>query len=107
MEESLTLFHLCFFHLTGSLKAIFELAFFVYSFKVNIMTCYFRHITRIFEESDIEVTKENKRDIDRIIHGMVGVDYKNCSAAWKEVKKRLADNEEAFIASLAAKLSKM
>jgi hypothetical protein len=71
------------------------------------MTCYFRHITRIFEEIDIEVTKENKRDIDKAIHGIVGVDYKNCSATWKEVKKRLADNEEGFIASLAAKISKM
>ncbi|MHA1924633.1 MAG: hypothetical protein ACXABV_17645 [Candidatus Thorarchaeota archaeon] len=69
------------------------------------MTCYFRHITRVFEEIDIEITKENKRDIDKVIHEIVGVDYKNCSAAWKEVKKRLADNEEAFIASLASKLS--
>ncbi len=71
------------------------------------MTCYFRHINRVFDEIGIEVTKENKRDIDRVIHEIVAVDYKNCSAAWKAVKMKLADDEEAFIASLAAKIAKL
>ncbi|MHA2141910.1 MAG: hypothetical protein ACXADC_05595 [Candidatus Thorarchaeota archaeon] len=71
------------------------------------MTCYFRHINRIFEQIGIEVTNETKRDIDHAIHEIVGIEYKNCSAAWKEVKKRLADNEEGFIATLAAKISEM
>lgn len=70
------------------------------------MTCYFRHISHIFEELGIDVTKEKKRGIDMAIHEMVGVDYKNCSAAWKEVKKRLAEDEERFIASLSDALTK-
>ena len=48
------------------------------------MTCYFRHLQQIFKKAGIEVTNENKREIDRVIHGIVGVDYKNCPATWKE-----------------------
>jgi len=64
------------------------------------MTCYFRHLYDVFEKIGIKVTKENKRQIDQIIHKMVGVDYKNCPAAWKEVKKRIAEDKEAFISQL-------
>jgi hypothetical protein len=71
------------------------------------MTCYFRHITRVFEEIGVEVTKENKRAIDRMIHELVGVEYKDCSTAWKEVKKRLAENEDGFIANLGARIAQM
>ncbi|MFW9803121.1 MAG: hypothetical protein ACFFFC_10740 [Candidatus Thorarchaeota archaeon] len=69
------------------------------------MTCYFRHMSPIFEKIGIEVTKENKREIDKVIHDMVGVDYKNCSASWKEVKKRLAEDEEGFMNDLQGRLS--
>ena len=64
------------------------------------MTCYFRHLEKVFGKAGIDVTNENKREIDKIIHAIVGVDYKNCSAAWKEVKKILAKDEETFISSL-------
>jgi len=64
------------------------------------MTCYFRHLREVFEKAGIEVTNENKREIDRIIHGIVGVEYKSCPAAWREVKKRIADDEQAFVSSL-------
>ena len=64
------------------------------------MTCYFRHLQQIFKKAGIEVTNENKREIDRVIHGIVGVDYKNCPAAWKEVKKRIAEDEEGFISKV-------
>ncbi len=53
----------------------------------------------------IEVTKENKRDIDRVIHKIVGVEYKNCPATWREVKKRIADDEEAFTSRLKEALT--
>lgn len=33
------------------------------------MTCYFRHIQHIFKKAGVEVTSENKREIDRVIHG--------------------------------------
>jgi len=48
----------------------------------------------------MEVTKENKREIDRVIHGIVGVEYKNCPAAWREVKKIIAEDEEDFVSNL-------
>jgi len=64
------------------------------------MTCYFRHLKQVFEKAGIEVTNENKREIDKVIHAIVGVDYKNCPAAWKEVKKILAENETVFISNL-------
>ena len=51
-------------------------------------------------KSGIEVTTENKRDVDKIIHKIVGVDYKNCSATWREVKKRIAEDEEKFVSNL-------
>jgi len=70
------------------------------------MTCYFRHLREIFEKIDIEVTGENKREIDRIIHGIVGVEYRNCPVAWKEVKKRMAEDEEGFTAKLKEELNK-
>jgi hypothetical protein len=70
------------------------------------MTCYFRHIQHIFRKAGIEVTKGNRREIDSVIHGLVGVEYKNCPATWKEVKKRIAEDEEGFVFELKEKLTK-
>jgi len=64
------------------------------------MACYFRHLKETFDEVGIEVAKDNKRDIDRIIHEIVGASYKNCSATWKKVKKRLVDDRDGFVAEL-------
>jgi len=69
------------------------------------MTCYFRHLQGVFERAQIEVTRENKREIDQVIHGIVGVDYKDCPAAWREVKRRMAEDEAGFIAELKRALS--
>jgi ribosomal protein L17 len=66
---------------------------------VNV-TCYFRHLQQIFQKAGIEVTKDNKQEIDKIIHNIVKVNYKNCPAAWREVKKRIAEDEENFVAKL-------
>lgn len=71
-----------------------------------VVTCYFRHLQQIFMKAGIEVTKENKREIDRVIHGIVGVEYKNCPATWKEVKKRVAEDEERFVSELKETLTK-
>ena len=70
------------------------------------MTCYFRHLQGIFERAQIEVTGENKREIDRVIHEIVRVEYKDCPAAWREVKKRIAENEETFVSKLKEALTK-
>ncbi|MFW9847543.1 MAG: hypothetical protein ACFFF4_00280 [Candidatus Thorarchaeota archaeon] len=64
------------------------------------MTCYFRHMNSIFEEIGVEPTQETKKDIDRAIHKLLGVEYKNCSVTWKEIKKKLAEDEIGFLADL-------
>jgi hypothetical protein len=58
------------------------------------------HMKDVFSRAGIEVTKENKKALDRAIHSYVGVEYKDCSSTWKEVKKKLAEDEEDFIAML-------
>ena len=59
------------------------------------MSCYFRHMKDVLEEAGIEVTKDNKKDIDRIIHGLVDVTYKDCSPTWKNVKEHIKTDEAA------------
>ena len=68
------------------------------------MTCYFRHLNEFFEQAGITVTKENRKDIDRAIHKIVGTEYKNCPATWKEVKKRLAEDPEGFANALRSEI---
>jgi len=70
------------------------------------MSCYFRHLKTIFEKTGIIITKENKQDIDRAIHNIVGIEYKNCSTTWKEVKKRIAEDEENFVNMLKTDVTK-
>lgn len=70
------------------------------------MTCYFRHLKHVFEKAGIEVSKENKREIDKVIHAIVGVEYKSCTNTWKEVKKRLAEDENGFVSKLKEALAK-
>ena len=60
------------------------------------MTCYFRHLQEVFKKAGIGVTEENKREVDKIIHRIVGVKYNDCSATWKEVKRRIREDEEGF-----------
>ncbi|MCW3982194.1 MAG: hypothetical protein NWE81_03685 [Candidatus Bathyarchaeota archaeon] len=66
------------------------------------MTCYFRHLKQTLEKAGIEVTAENKREIDKAIHGIIGVRYRNCGNTWKEIKRQLAQDEEDFISKLKA-----
>ena len=70
------------------------------------MSCHFRHIKDVVEEAGVEITKSNKKDIDRIIHGLVDVEYKNCSQVWKAVKEHIRKDEETkkrFIKGLKAR----
>ncbi|MBU7017409.1 MAG: hypothetical protein HXS44_07865 [Theionarchaea archaeon] len=66
------------------------------------MSCYLRHLSEVLKEAHIEVTKENKKDIDRALHSLVSVEYKNCSPTWKELKKMLQTEEgkEAILQKL-------
>ena len=71
------------------------------------MSCYLRHMKDILKEAGIEITKDNKKEIDRTIHGLVDVEYKNCPPAWKAVKDHINKDEETrnrFIKNLKAGL---
>ncbi|MHB8763884.1 MAG: hypothetical protein ACYDA8_06045 [Deferrisomatales bacterium] len=59
------------------------------------MSCYLRHLKDIFEESGIEVTPASKKEIDRLLHGLAGVEYKNCSPAWQAIKEQIRGDEAA------------
>ena len=67
-----------------------------------ILTCYFRHkqMKEVFAKAGVEITKENRKEVDRVIHGIVGVEYKSCPETWKAVKVMLAEDEKAFIGAL-------
>jgi len=54
----------------------------------------------------ITITKENRQEVDRAIHSIVGIEYKNCPATWKEVKKRIAEDEENFVNTLKREIIK-
>ena len=46
------------------------------------------------------MTPENRKQLDKVIHDLVHVDYKSCPDTWRAVKKRLAENEVGFIEEL-------
>lgn len=75
-----------------------------YSSQVLYLTCYFKHIKNVFEKAGVEPTTENKKEIDKVIHSLLGVEYKNCSQTWKAVKAKLAEDEVQFIEHLRAAL---
>ena len=62
------------------------------------MTCYFKNsrMKELFEEIGIEITKENSAMVDEVIHDMLSVDYPNCAAAWKMVRKKLEMDGPGF-----------
>lgn len=64
------------------------------------MTCYFRHLKQVFEKAGIEVTSENRKELDKVIHSIVGVKYKNCPDAWKQVKSLISEDEATFVSKL-------
>ena len=70
------------------------------------MTCYFRHkqMKDAFEKAGVVITKENRKDVDRVIHTIVGVEYKSCPDTWRAVKAMLAEDEEAFIRKLRVRV---
>ena len=58
------------------------------------MSCYFRHLKGVLNEAGIEVTPSNKKQIDRVIHEIVGVTYKDCPATWKMLKQEILADEQ-------------
>ena len=57
------------------------------------MSCYFRHLKDILNEAGIEATSSNKQQIDRAIHDIVKVTYKDCPVAWKKLKQEILADE--------------
>jgi hypothetical protein len=66
------------------------------------MTCYFRHLGEVFKKAGIEVTPQNRKQLDEVIHELVKTNYKDCPSTWREVKKRIAADEDAFAKKLKA-----
>jgi len=67
-----------------------------------VVTCYFGHLQEVFKKVGIRVTEENKREVDEIIHRIADVKYKDCPATWKEVKRRISEDEDGFASRLEA-----
>ena len=67
------------------------------------MSCYFRHLKDIFNEAGVEVTSNNKKQIDQVIHQIVGTNYKDCPGTWQRLKQQIITDEQKrqdFIAKL-------
>ena len=71
------------------------------------MSCYFRWMKDTLDKAGIKISEENKKEVDRAIHSVLGVDYKNCSVTWKKAKERIAENEEKFIKEVKKTLERM
>ena len=60
----------------------------------TVMSCYFRHLKDILAEANIEVTPQNRKQIDQAFHKIIGVDYKECPATWKNLKQERLNDEK-------------
>jgi ribosome maturation factor RimP len=63
------------------------------------MSCYFRHMADVLAEAGIDLEevkadKAKKKELDEKIHKLVGVEYKDCSPVWKELKEMLDDDKK-------------
>jgi len=70
------------------------------------MSCYLRNLDEVLREAKIEVTTENRKKIDEVIHKIAGVHYKSCPAAWKEVKRLMAEDEDALVKRIKEEFAK-
>ena len=71
------------------------------------MSCYFRHLKFVLDEAGIEITPENKRQVDKAIHSIIGTDYKDCSATWRKIKNEILTDpgkRRDFIRDLKARI---
>ncbi len=57
------------------------------------MSCYLGHLKDILKEANIEITPQNRKQIDQAFHKIVGVDYKECPATWKKLKQEWLHDE--------------
>jgi hypothetical protein len=48
----------------------------------------------IFEVAGISVNPTNKKEIDRALHQIVDVNYKDCPNTWKALKQTMLSDEQ-------------
>jgi hypothetical protein len=48
----------------------------------------------MLEEAKLVVTPENKKQIDKAIHNIIGTTYKDCPTTWKEIKKNFLNDPQ-------------
>ena len=58
------------------------------------MSCYFRHIKDILADAGIEVTPQNRKQVDQAVHRAVGATYKECPETWKLLKQQIKGDEK-------------
>ena len=62
------------------------------------MSCYLRHLDDVVTAAGVKLGPGNRKEVDQTIKELLG--QADCPDVWKEVKKRLADDEHRFIADL-------
>ncbi len=68
------------------------------------MSCYLRHLNDVLRDAGIDPERMDRKEVDRAIHRMMGVEHKHCPDAWKGVKAELERDREGFIRRLAEEL---
>jgi len=56
----------------------------------------------LLRDIEVEATIENIKKVDEILHEMLSVDYPNCAATWKMLRKKLDYDAEGFKERLRA-----
>jgi molecular chaperone GrpE (heat shock protein) len=60
-------------------------------------------LKEIFAETGIEVTSDNREQLDQAVHRIMETEYKDCPATWSKIKKEILADERKrkdFINSL-------
>lgn len=72
------------------------------------MSCYIRHLSDVFEELDIEESKDNRRMMDKSIRKILKTN-EPCPEVWKHLKTILADEKKKkdLVGKLKTKFAKV
>ena len=62
------------------------------------MSCYLRHLDDVVTLAGVKIGPDNRMEVDRTVKELLGLE--DCPDVWKEVKKRLAADEQGFIDDL-------
>jgi len=69
------------------------------------MSCYLHNLEALLKEAGIELTKENRKDVDKAVQRVVGVENKHCPEVWKAVKAELEKDRDGFVERLKKEMS--